>query len=444
MTALSEAVVRPRISYARPSSRAPRIGVIYPSGWGNLGDEAILQSTFNGIRARWPDAELRAFTLHPARTASNHGVSADELTGITRPMFLSPRGDGPFVVRAARGVARRTQRIPLLGAIADAGAQLTSAIVFESTALVRAWQWIRTADLVLAAGGGQLDAAWGGAWGQPYALARWAWLAKKANVPFAFLSVGFGSTKNRLSRTFMRYAVQRAVYCSVRDEGSRKLTAGLGVKRELQVVPDLAFALETKAPLKPRRPGYDIGLSPMVFLKPGGWPDDDAAKYEGLVTLWCQLVSDRIRKGDRLHIFVSDPGDMDAVRDVWSRLSESERASCSIIEADSPGALLEFYRGLDLVISSRLHGVLLAIVAGRPVAALAHERKVRAVMDDAGMSRFCTNLESATVESVDSILAALTTQLDICSRQLREYADSAKRAVVAQEGLISSLLRRQP
>ena len=47
-----------------------------------------------------------------------------------------------------------------------------------------AW-WLQTADLVLASGGGQLDAVWGGTWGQPYALARWAWLARRARVPSA-------------------------------------------------------------------------------------------------------------------------------------------------------------------------------------------------------------------------------------------------------------------
>ena len=58
------------------STLAPRIGVLYPSGAGNLGDEAILQATFTAIRSRWPDAHLRAFTLHPAKTAARHGVPA--------------------------------------------------------------------------------------------------------------------------------------------------------------------------------------------------------------------------------------------------------------------------------------------------------------------------------------------------------------------------------
>jgi len=195
---------------AATPGRAPRIGVLYPSGAGNLGDEAILQATFEALRARWPDAVLRAFTLHPAKTAANHRVEAEPLTGVNRRLFGAPRGDGPFLVRAASGLARRARGIPLVGRTTNWASQWISALVFETISVRRAWKWLQTADLVLASGGGQLDAVWGGTWGQPYALARWAWLARRARVPFAFLSVGYGGTPTRLSRRFLKYAVSHA------------------------------------------------------------------------------------------------------------------------------------------------------------------------------------------------------------------------------------------
>ncbi|MFL5488407.1 MAG: polysaccharide pyruvyl transferase family protein [Gemmatimonadaceae bacterium] len=422
----------------------PRIGVIYPSGWGNLGDEAILQATFEGLREQWPDASLHAFTLHPERTAANHRVEADYLTGINRPMFGSPRDYAPLLVRITRAVARRTSSIPLVRTATAFGEALTAAVVYETAAMKRAWQWLQTADLVLAAGGGQLDAVWGGTWGQPYALARWAWLARRARVPFAFLSVGYGGVPNGLSKRMLRYAVANATYCSVRDIGSRVLALQLGVRSDLPVVPDLAFALEPEAPLPPRRPGYDVAISPMVYLRPTSWPREDSAKYQGYVALWAELVADRIARGDRVHLFVSDPADMGAVDDVLARLDEKTRTSCSIARATTPDALLEFFRGMDVVLSSRLHGVLLAIVACRPVLALSHERKVRAVMTDAGVASFCVDLNSATLGSVSEGIAQLTGQLDACARGLREYVIGARTAVKQQQrDVLPRLLRRR-
>jgi polysaccharide pyruvyl transferase WcaK-like protein len=357
-------------------------------------------------------------------------------------MFHSPRGDGSFLVRATRAIAHRTRRIPLAGRMCAVAADLIAAMAFEPASLWSAWRWLQTADLLLAAGGGQLDATWGGTWGQPYALARWAWLARRAGVPFAFLSVGFGGASNWLSRRLMRYAVRSAAYCSVRDVGSRTLTLGLGVKRDLPVVPDLAFALECGSPRPPRRPGYDIGVSPMVYLRPSSWPREDRAAYERIVALWADLVSARVAQGDRVHLFVSDPGDMSAVWEVWARLGDQARAGCSVSQAETPDQLLEFYRGLDVVISSRLHGVLLAVVAGRPVVALSHERKVRAVMTDAGVSAFCTDLTTSTLDQVEATLQSLLGQLDQCAERLQEYALGARSAIQRQEQLLPRLLKQ--
>jgi polysaccharide pyruvyl transferase WcaK-like protein len=427
---------------ARSVPKAPRIGVIYPSGWGNLGDEAILQATFQALRQRWPETELRAFTLHPARTAANHGVAAEPLTGVNRPLFCAPREEEPFPVRAARSIARRTRRVPLMGQVTRWASDWTADMVFEAKALARAWRWLRSADLLLASGGGQLDDVWGGAWGQPYALARWAWLAKRAGVPFAFLSVGYGGASTWLSRRLLRYAVEQATYCSVRDSGSRALTAQLGIKRDIPIVPDLAFALTCEAQWPRRRPGYDVGISPMTYLRPGSWPSEDAAEYQRLVGLWADLVTATVIDGNRVQLFVSAPEDMVAVNDVWDRLDETTRADTSINQATSPDSLLEFYRGVDMAISSRLHGVLLAMVAARPVLALSHERKVRTVMDDAGMSAFCADLTTASADETMAILRDLTDHLDSCGEGLRVYVANARASVVQQQELLPQLLKQ--
>lgn len=439
----SAAIETLEVPPASSRRHAPRIGVIYPSGWGNLGDEAILQATFDALRRRWPQADLRAFTLYPARTASNHGVEADYLTGVSLPNFLSLRENVPLLVRATQRLSARTHGLKGLGTVTGIISHLTSAVVFEAAALRNAWRWLQTADLILAAGGGQLDAVWGGAWGQPYALARWAWLARRAGVPFAFLSVGYGGTASGLSRRLIKYAVKRAAYCSVRDEGSRALTLKLGIDRTYAVVPDLAFSLCGKPPLPARRPGYDVAISPMVYMRPDSWPNGSRAQYDRYLELWSDLVTRIVKRGNRVHLFVSDPTDTEAVREVCDRLDFETRASCTIARADSPDALLEFYRGVDFVVSSRLHGVLLAIVAGRPVLALSHERKVQAVMNDAGVSPFCIDLKTADISQVTERLDHLTTQLGVCTNRLAAYAAAARSAVRSQEDLLPNLLRCQ-
>jgi len=432
--------VRP-LSFEGKAERAPQIGVIYPSGWGNLGDEAIMQATFQALREQWPNVSIRAFTLHPERTAANHRVDTEFLTGVNSRMFLSPRGDGPLPIRIAKGVARRTRKIPFIGGIFAASADFTATVVLEAMSLRTAWRWLQSADLLLAAGGGQLDAVWGGTWGQPYALARWAWLAKRAGVPFAFLSVGYGAARTRMSRAFLRYAISAADYCSLRDAGSRDLTEQLGARTDLPVVPDLAFRLKSRASLAPRRPGFDVAMSPMAYMRPGSWPEENAAEYDRYLTLWAQVTAERVERGDRVHFFVTDPTDTVAVQEVWDRLDDAARERCSIAEPMSPSDLLEFYRSVDVVISSRLHGVLLAIVAARPVVGLSHERKVRALMTDAGVAAFCLDLSTTSVRDVSAHFMSLTQQLEECTRSLRDFAARSRKSVKRQEAVLSRLMR---
>jgi polysaccharide pyruvyl transferase WcaK-like protein len=181
----------------------------------------------------------------------------------------------------------------------------------------------------------------------------------------------------------------------------------------------------------------------MVYKRPGSWPSENLEEYRRYIELWARLASDRVARGDRVHFFTTDPADMSAVQDVWDLLSDVIRAGCSIERASSPNSLLDFFRRLDVVISSRLHGVLLAIVAGRPVLALSHERKVRAVMNDAGVSSFCADLNTVNMDQIEQHLTSLTGQLDTCARRLRDYSASARSAVQQQDEIIPTLLRRR-
>ena len=180
----------------------------------------------------------------------------------------------------------------------------------------------------------------------------------------------------------------------------------------------------------------------MTYLRPGSWPGADRLEYERLVGLWADIVSSIVSEGNRAKLFVSAPEDMVAVNDVWDRLSEETRAGTSIHQAANPDSLLDFYRGVDVVIWSRLHGVVLAMVAGRPVVALSHERKVRTVMQDAGASASCAELATATVAETMLMIRAVLDDLDSCSETLRGYVRGANTAVSEQHDMLPQLIRR--
>jgi hypothetical protein len=64
-------------------------------------------------------------------------------------------------------------------------------------------------------------------------------------------------------------------------------------------------------------------------------------------------------------------------------------------------------------------------------------------MSDAGVSSFCAELSTSTMEITDAMIDDLVPQLDTCARRLRDYAASARAAVRSQNELIPGLLRQR-
>ena len=92
------------------------------------------------------------------------------------------------------------------------------------------------------------------------------------------------------------------------------------------------------------------------------------------------------------------------VDEIWAELAPAagERLQrCRLATIEKHLALMD---SLRLVVASRLHGVVLALAAERPVVALSFERKVEAAMLDAGMERFCVGLGESNAEVWDNLI----------------------------------------
>ena len=65
----------------------PRFALVSPTGYGNLGDEAIIHSLIYAIRRRIPDAEVVGFTQNPSDTARRHCIAAYTCSGVSIPGY---------------------------------------------------------------------------------------------------------------------------------------------------------------------------------------------------------------------------------------------------------------------------------------------------------------------------------------------------------------------
>ena len=425
---------------------ARRVALLSPCGWGNLGDAAILDTLICQLRSDDANVDIIGLTLNPADTRQRHKIDAMALRGFTSPHYavvqaqdfgesitVAGKGDPggadiEFDAHNLHGLREKLKRIP--GAIAAVHwlrrvGHLAGCVIAEARHWVKSFLLMRHTDVLVVAGGGQLDEFWGGPWGHPYVLCRWAVLAKLTSTPFLVLSVGTGELNSSLGKFFVRKALELAAYRSYRDQGSKDLIAFIAVSRADPVVPDLALGYPAHG-VQVRATPKVIGVSPMSFKGPSGWPDSDEKAFAVYLKQMVGLVVYLINAGYGVTLFPSVRSDWSAVNDLLAELPPEVADEVSSPVTETVEDLFRVYATIDLTVASRLHGVLLSHVAGRPAIALSYERKVEAIMRDFGNERFCFGIDGISIPIiVEGIDALITTRAGISTENARRLAAAA-------------------
>lgn len=440
------------------SGISPTIGLISPCGWGNLGEDAQLEAMIGEIRRRCPGAQFRAFTMNPAETTRRHGIPAFPMSGYSPPGFSivldfrlarAAKRFGDILDRQRFGIWRLSKVWRRLCGVA-----------FDLGHVVFAGRMIRGLDLLILGGSSQLDDVWGGPLGNPWALFKWAMLARLTRTPLLLLSVAFGPIRSPWSKFLLRQVIRAATYRSYRDPVSRD-EAAEQVPGEHLHAPDLAFGMY---PPPARIRGGDparltIGVSPMAYLDPRAWPDRDASGYARQIGVLAAFVARRLEEGHTIELFVTNHSDRLAVEDLKAALPERIRADFAAairepqantigradnewnavpretplpVELATAAHLLRALRSVDLVVASRLHGVMLSHVAGIPVLALSYDRKVHQHMVLMGEESSCLSIEHSSLETLESVFQLLVQQREEKVRRIQARIAVQRRALAAQ------------
>jgi polysaccharide pyruvyl transferase WcaK-like protein len=441
---------------AEERTYAGGVALLSPSGWGNLGDEAIVNSVIHAVRLRLPEVPILGLTLNPEDTVKRHGIPAFTCTGFAvgdygvsedKPWATPSQGgqatlddatSGPMDAGPQLGLRRIARTIP--------GVRATWRAVRRIRAEVRHRRLLAEATsrlrFVVVAGGGQLDDFWGGVLGHPYVLWRWARRARSTGSKFLILSVGTGTLATPLARRFVRRALAYADYRSYRDEGSRRLIRD---RREdaAPVVPDLAFGLPVD--LYRRGPVPDgerpvVGVSPMPHCDPRVWPVRDASRYRSYLERLGAVAARLIDTGHELVLYGTDKPDALCVIDLKNEIAKRVPSeSLGRVKTPAVGDVRELFAALApvrLTIASRLHGVILPHLLGIPVVALSYERKVGAIMKDMGCEKYCTDIDAFGVDEVLESVREVMARRSQVSREIDRLVEGFRRQVNGQYDLV--------
>jgi polysaccharide pyruvyl transferase WcaK-like protein len=370
---------------AYPNVRHPKIGLLDHMGFGNMGDAAIHESFVQNIKKRLPGADLVAFSQNPEDTRSRHGIVSYPIRSNYFGSFGSDE-DHISSSHSKRHLAA-TKYLP----------KRSRRVLRELAFLRTSYAVVRSLDLLVLSGGGQLCDLW---WDQPYNVWKFCVLARLANTPIFFLGVGADLIRAKSSKFFAMWAVRLANYASFRDAESQVLIRRLGVKRETHVCPDPAYGLEIgNAQLaRSSKTRLKIGLNPMGFCDPRTWPRQDPSAYNSYIDKLALFSSWLLRQSYDLELFSSDIGiDRYAIEDLKSRIMDScpsqlsDRITYHV--CGNLQQLLLQMSGFDFVVTCKFHGVVFSHLLARPVIALSYLPKIEYLMQNAGHDQYCLDIE---------------------------------------------------
>ena len=338
-----------------------RIALTGYYGFGNAGDDAILQSIVGTIRSSDPAAELTVITY--------------------------PGGDLDAVRRLA----------PV-----DAvdGADLES---IDRT--------LREADRLVVGGGGLIQDYLPTDPSKRFSehqanLGFWttlAVLARSRRVPVMTWAIGIGPLATREGREEAALFLSVVDRVTVRDEQSATLARELGVAT-VDIAADPAFLL-TPADGDPIAAESEVEDLPTtgsmrIVVSVRHWDDDD----------WMAPLADALdrivdeRDADIVFLPFQHSGrglanDSLVSTRVAARMRHRERRAV-LGTVLSPAETLAAIRSADLVVGMRLHSMIFAAIAGVPAVALSYDPKVQIAMDALGLGGQVVPLDQITTDAI--------------------------------------------
>jgi len=416
-----------------------RIGILGHVGAGNLGDEAIIAAVIQNLRERCPHAEICAFTTNAEDTQERHHLPAFPLRRDAAPIAVRQIGFSSATPSSSpfERLKNSLKRVPgvywVLKAVRDF-ASSSVGVVQELGFITASYRRMKRVDLLIVAGSHQLNDFVGGAWAFPYTLLKWALLARIAGAQVALLSVGAGPIHSRLGRQFIRWTLALACYRSFRDERSRNLVVEMGASGENLYVPDLAFSLRIAGPVRLRQASRPVvGINPLPFFDRWYWYKSDEHLYLEYVRKLAAVTEFLIDNGYDVWLFPTQlRADPAVIKDVRCAMREGYHSSLVNWPVQTFDELTEGIHACRVVIATRYHGILIALLLKRPVLALAYHGKSQDLMSLLGQAHYALDATCWDVPTISDLFFEIERERDQVTERIASRLPTIRRALANQ------------
>jgi polysaccharide pyruvyl transferase WcaK-like protein len=364
-----------------PNRRPKKIAFFGHFDSTNFGNESTLQAILYHLHRFEPDAEVLCISSGPEATMATHGIEAIPISESFVKSWIPTNPLAKILRKLLIGLPSKPYR------------------------WFRGFMRLRRVDLLIIPGTGLLTDAFGRLNWSPHKLLEWSFLAKLCRCKLLFVSVGAGPVYGALNRCFVRAVLSLADFRSYRDDSTKQYLKGMGFRVDKdRIYPDLAFSLPQAAipHTNPKKDRPVVGLG--VMMSAGRYsvasPTDETyfAYMANLVTFVERLLARgydvRLLSGD-----FADKPTRQELRDLLRQRLSVRDDRCIIDEPiNSVEGLLSQIAATEIVVATRFHNVLLALLCDKPVIAISFHHKCKSLMSSMGLSDYCLDINDVNAD----------------------------------------------
>lgn len=372
-----------------------RVGIIGNYGHDNNGDEAILSGILTqlntlGIRK----GEIVIFSNNPSNTESRYNIKAVPL--------LHKKGN--FILSVLHTVKQ-------------------------------SFKIMKELDLLIIGGGGLLMDMYKRDAPLYSTLGLLGYYAKCRVVIYG---VGAGPITTKAGKFFIKTLANKADSISVRDVKSKELLKDIGIRKEIDIIGDPAFAIEPVRKRSKTNELKKVAVTAVPYFSKQYWPQRDDSKYEAYVKGMARNLDELIEKKGATVTFFSTkyPQDVEVTREIYDMMTYKQFVRLKD-ENLHPDKIVKLCAEQDLIIGTRLHSLILSVVASTPVLGVGYHHKVEHFLQALGKEEHF--VEIGALQEKDTFLQkvqAMTRQWDETQCAYEDLSETfAQRAAKGLEKL---------
>lgn len=329
------------------------IGIVGNYGNNNQGDEAILE----GILVQLEEVfqierkDIIVFSNNPDQTRSRYGVQ-------TVNLFQRRKSD------LMKLIATLNHNKPI----------------------------IQKLDVLLIGGGGILMDLYRN---NPIVYGMYGWMAKRTKTPSVIFGAGVGPINSPIGKKIIKFIGNTSELVTVRDPKSKEMLQSIGVHQPIHVISDPAFFVPSPKKHVGKNKVLQIGVTAVPYYNKKYWPTENKQKYRNYVDGMAHNLDKLLEENPTASVnFFSTkhPSDTDVTKEIKEKMNLKDR--CTLCdEMLDHREILKFVNGQDIVIGTRLHSLILALVTDTPVMAVSYHHKVKDFMDTIGCDEYNIPIE---------------------------------------------------